>query len=685
MASNDFLPFAAGGAANVLTQAQYAALGSVLTNGFTAGTAISQQLNKVWRQSSLMAAILGAFIADITNQNVVDDGTTATILSNLMTAVMLAGYADDTGVVNAYAVTLSPSPLSYYDGMRIGFSTANANTNTTPTLNVNGLGAITITGKNGIALDIGRITANTIIHVVYNSTGPKFEIQDAQNFMQSSAGAVARTLQSKLRSGDIDIADFGAVEDGVTDDSAAWTAAIAQAVANGGGKIRYHGVTKINSNITVNGDSIVIVGPGNHQGTAATFKPRILCGAAGAGLTFANTRGSRCEGVYIDDNGVATAPLTLDRMRFSTWRDTYVYCTNLSHSAAWLFTNTTAVVDDASDWNTFENCGAYGAKPFVFTNSTYVQNTNNGTGGTWHNTFINTSIGCTGSGAAIDLYVGDNITFIETYIFQYSTAVGVKWNYSSASGGYYPNSIYFYHLQAAGGISIGANVINPGAIYGYDMSNAQPFPTIPSGTKMTITTDGLNSPGWNLQRMIAAAVIKDRGASYSDSYLLKDDNGHGLVLWNSTNGNAAKAVLNSTTRALDLYVNPDGTGDVYADSIGGAWQQYTPTLTPGSGSFTTASAVGRYIQRGKLVFFNIVATITNAGTAAGTLTATLPSGPGNVMNQARIAFGYESVGGNGVIGICNSGTQNCVMTKFGGITVIASSQNVTMTGHYEVA
>lgn len=180
--TNDFLPFAAGGAANVLTQAQYAALGSVLTNGFTSGTAVSQQLNKVWRQSSLMSAILGAFVADVTGQNVVDDGTTATILSNLMAAIMLAGYADDTGAVNAYAITLSPTPLAYYDGMRVGFSTVNANTTTNPTLNVNGLGAITITSSIGGALAVGQLPANTTFHLVYNSVGPRFELQSSNGF-----------------------------------------------------------------------------------------------------------------------------------------------------------------------------------------------------------------------------------------------------------------------------------------------------------------------------------------------------------------------------------------------------------------------------------------------------------------------------------------------------------------------
>ncbi|WP_241496017.1 hypothetical protein [Paraburkholderia monticola] len=87
MATNDFQTFAAGGGANVLTQAQYLALSSILANGFSAGVAPSAQLNKVWRQSSIMSAVLGQLIVNTTGQNATDDGTTATLLTNLINAI----------------------------------------------------------------------------------------------------------------------------------------------------------------------------------------------------------------------------------------------------------------------------------------------------------------------------------------------------------------------------------------------------------------------------------------------------------------------------------------------------------------------------------------------------------------------------------------------------------------------
>ncbi|UQN68002.1 hypothetical protein L0Z11_09825 [Burkholderia multivorans] len=92
MANNNFKPFASAGGANVMSQADYEALAALLT-GFQSGTASSQQLNKVWRQSSIMAAVLAQFIVDLTGQDAIDDGTTATLLANLKTAVQAQSAA----------------------------------------------------------------------------------------------------------------------------------------------------------------------------------------------------------------------------------------------------------------------------------------------------------------------------------------------------------------------------------------------------------------------------------------------------------------------------------------------------------------------------------------------------------------------------------------------------------------
>ncbi|MFA9439387.1 hypothetical protein ACDA63_07100 [Uliginosibacterium sp. sgz301328] len=90
MPTNDFRAFASSSGANVLTQADYVALSDLIANGFLSGTAKSEQLNKVWRQGSIMAAVIGQFICDKTGQDAVDDGTTAVLVAALGTAVKVA-------------------------------------------------------------------------------------------------------------------------------------------------------------------------------------------------------------------------------------------------------------------------------------------------------------------------------------------------------------------------------------------------------------------------------------------------------------------------------------------------------------------------------------------------------------------------------------------------------------------
>lgn len=86
MAVNNFLPFAGGAGSNVLTQAEYAAL-AARTAGFSSGVAKSAELNKVWRQASIMAAVIGQLINDSTGQDALDDGTTATLVANLKASI----------------------------------------------------------------------------------------------------------------------------------------------------------------------------------------------------------------------------------------------------------------------------------------------------------------------------------------------------------------------------------------------------------------------------------------------------------------------------------------------------------------------------------------------------------------------------------------------------------------------
>ena len=92
---------------------------------------------------------------------------------NDMLGNLLAGtffYGASSAGTDAYAITLSPAPAAYTNGMPIRFKADVANTGAC-TLNVNGLGAITIKKNLSVDLASGDIQANQIVEVVYNSTG----------------------------------------------------------------------------------------------------------------------------------------------------------------------------------------------------------------------------------------------------------------------------------------------------------------------------------------------------------------------------------------------------------------------------------------------------------------------------------------------------------------------------------
>ena len=132
MATNDFLPFAYGGGANVLSQSAYSALTTLLSGGYQSGVANSAQMNKTWRQSSIMAAVLGQFSADYSGQNSTDDGTTATLETNLVAAIRSATKTGvllaDTGAANAYTATNVPALTSLVNGLVQQVTIAHANT-----------------------------------------------------------------------------------------------------------------------------------------------------------------------------------------------------------------------------------------------------------------------------------------------------------------------------------------------------------------------------------------------------------------------------------------------------------------------------------------------------------------------------------------------------------------------------
>ena len=114
-----------------------------------------------------------------------------------------------------------------------------------------------------------------------------------------------------------------------------------------------------------------------------------------------------------------------------------------------------------------------------------------------------------------------------------------------------------------------------------------------------------------------------------------------------------------------------------------AWTDYTPTLTANTGTFTSASATGRYAEVGPICLFKINITITTNGTAAGYINATLPI---TAAAQAHTIQGIEvSSTGVSLNGYIASGASGVAVRKYDGTYPGANGYVLVLSGFYEVA
>lgn len=108
MPTVDYLPVATGVGANVDSQAAFAGSG-YQTLGFTSGVALSRQINKCLRQSSMIGAAVANFIANELSINVLDDGNLANLITNLTNAI--AALASAGSVPKVDTVPWSATPV----------------------------------------------------------------------------------------------------------------------------------------------------------------------------------------------------------------------------------------------------------------------------------------------------------------------------------------------------------------------------------------------------------------------------------------------------------------------------------------------------------------------------------------------------------------------------------------------
>lgn len=100
----------------------------------------------------------------------------------------------DTGVVNAYVVRTPQHESAYYSGMPLVFYTLNSNTTTTPTLNLNGLGAKQIKNIDNTSLSVGQLIANSPIYLIYSEQRNAWILESPMGFQRSLNLTASRAM-----------------------------------------------------------------------------------------------------------------------------------------------------------------------------------------------------------------------------------------------------------------------------------------------------------------------------------------------------------------------------------------------------------------------------------------------------------------------------------------------------------
>lgn len=153
MATNDLLPFATAGGANVMSQADYAAMAARLS-GFTAGTALSPQLNKAWRQSAFAAAMIGEFTADYSGLDVLDDGDVDTFEARFDAAIQARAALAGT-ITTALVKTVHGTSPDFAD-LRTAFAW---------------LSQFRITSTGSVTFNLRGAASGTATQYAYGNTG----------------------------------------------------------------------------------------------------------------------------------------------------------------------------------------------------------------------------------------------------------------------------------------------------------------------------------------------------------------------------------------------------------------------------------------------------------------------------------------------------------------------------------
>jgi hypothetical protein len=140
------------------------------------------------------------------------------------------------------------------------------------------------------------------------------------------------------------------------------------------------------------------------------------------------------------------------------------------------------------------------------------------------------------------------------------------------------------------------------------------------------------------------------------------------------------------TPAVGTGTTQIATAEMIQDEIANAraWTPYTPTITPLSGSFTSASVAARYLVVFGICYVQIVLTVTTKGTGEfPTLSLPFPalSGSAEHLLPCRSSTGPLALGQAKI----NSALTGIQITRYDSGELTADGTNINVQGFYPIA
>jgi hypothetical protein len=153
--------------------------------------------------------------------------------------------------------------------------------------------------------------------------------------------------------------------------------------------------------------------------------------------------------------------------------------------------------------------------------------------------------------------------------------------------------------------------------------------------------------------------------------------GHSLFCLDTENGTPAPIV--ETGGSINWRKDTSAMSD-------NPWISYTPTITASSGTITTITNIAAsYIQRGVIVYIKIQFNVTNNGTGSGSILVTTPIA--QVGNLGTVLSGVErQTSGKMLYGFLDGGGTSTISIKdyTGAYPVSAAPATITISGFYQV-